>query len=194
MMDAPPEPPAFFQREQAIRQSLVQCGLDPAGLTYQFDEDSDRFYISVGMASGVTTDHFPCIHEAASEALFLFDAFDMALQYDAYVRQLLRPQMMAETEARLKARGLWEGIRVRCAYAFFDDYLKAIEVHIGLEPGAWLKANGESWVTLGPPFEAQTIRHLRCLRAAIGRPGVGALVCDRAQPHAIRLHRQRQGS
>ena len=65
--------------------------------------------------------------------------------------------MMAETEARLKARGLWEGIRVRGAYAFFDDYLKAIEVHIGLAPGAWLKANGESWVTLGPPFEAQTI-------------------------------------
>jgi len=155
-MDIPIEPPAIHQREQAIRQSLAQCGLDPAGLTYQYDEDSDRFYISVGPASGVTTDHFPCIYEAAGFELFLFDRSDLALQYDAYVRELHRPQLMAETEARLKARGLWEGFPARDAYASFDDYLKAIEVHIGLEPGTWLKANGNNGITLDPPFEAQT--------------------------------------
>ncbi|MCZ8369008.1 MAG: hypothetical protein O9293_03405 [Porphyrobacter sp.] len=157
MMDAPPEPPAFLQGEQVIRQSLAQCGLDPAELTYQYDEDSDRFYISVGPASGVTTDHFPCIYEAAGFELLLFDGSDLGWQYDAYVRELLRPQLMAETEGRLKARGLWEGFPARDAFASFGDYLKAIELHVGLEPGTWPKANGDSGITFNPPFEAQTI-------------------------------------
>lgn len=156
-MDTPPEPPAIFQREQTIRQSLAQCGLDPAGLSYEYDEDSDRFYISVGKASAITTDHFPCMYEAADFEQFLFDDSDLALKYDAFVQELHRPQVMAETEARLKARGLWDGFPVRETYPTVEDFLKAIEVHVGVAPGTWLKASGEGRITLHPPFDAQTI-------------------------------------
>ncbi len=157
MMDTPPEPPAIHQREQAILQSLAQCGLDPAGLAYQYDEDSDRFYISVGPASGVTTDHFPCIHEAAGYELVLFEPAELGGQYHAYVREALRPEIMAGAEQKLRARGLWEGFPAREAYASFADYLAALEAHVDIAPGTWLKAQGEAWITLDPPFKDQTI-------------------------------------
>lgn len=157
MMDSPPEPPAIFEREQTIRQSLSQCGLDPAGLSYDYDEESDRFYITIIPASGVGTEHFPCIHEAAGFDFVRFDPPDLAGPYDAYVREAMRPKLMAQAEAQLRARGLWDGFPAREAFGSFAAYLEALEAHAGVAPGTWLKAEGEGRIIFTPPFDAVTM-------------------------------------
>ncbi|NBB26331.1 hypothetical protein GVM20_14455 [Porphyrobacter sp. SLTP] len=161
MMDFPADPPSPEQRQQAIQASFAACGLDPAGLTYEYDEDSYIFYITIMPASGVSAEHFPCIHEAAGFDFVRFDPPDLAGPYNAYVREAMRPELLAQAEEQLKARRLWAGFPAREAYGSFAAYLEALEAHAGVAPGTWLKAEGEGRIIFTPPIDALTIDTLK---------------------------------
>lgn len=149
MIDTPPEPP--FANEQVITQRLLECGLAAGGFTVRNENYLQSIEVVIAPAARVTAGHFPCIHEAAFPEIVTFEDGTMYQQYMAYVAELFRPQMLADSEAALKERGLWEGFPERRAFPTFADYVRALEAHAGFAPGSMLRAEGNDRVTLDPP-------------------------------------------
>lgn len=146
MVDIPPEsPPA---QEQVIAQKLVDCGLKAEGFTVRYEDYLQSIEVVITPAVEVTADHFPCIHTAVFPEIVTFENRAMYQEYMAYVGELFRPQMLADSEAALRQRGLWEGFPERGAFPTFADYVRALEAHAGFAPGSVLQLDGGDRVAI----------------------------------------------
>lgn len=108
MIDLPPPSP-----ESVIEQRLVDCGLDAGGLTVKYEADLQSIEIVIKPNAGATSDHFPCIAEAAGHEVVRFEDGEAYVAYTNFTSELARPEMLAMLEAQLKETGLWEGFPKR---------------------------------------------------------------------------------
>jgi hypothetical protein len=149
MIDIPPEPP--FADEQVITQRLLECGLAASGFTVRYEDELQSIEVVITPSAGVTAEQFPCIHTAVFPEIVTFENRAMYQEYMAYVGELFRPQMLADTEAALRERGLWEGFPERDDFPAFADYVRALEAHASVAPGTALRAEGDNRLVFDPP-------------------------------------------
>ena len=149
MVDIPPEPP--FADEQVITQRLLECGLAASGFTVRYEDELQSIDVVITPLAGVTAEQFPCIHTAVFPEIVTFEDGAMYQEYMAYVGELFRPQMLADIEAALRERGLWEGFPERGAFPTFADYVRALEAHAGFAPGSIVRAEGDNRLVFDPP-------------------------------------------
>lgn len=150
MIDTPPEPPPAL--EQVIEQKLLDCGLKAGGFTVRYEDYLQSIEIVVTPSAGATSDDFPCINDASASEIVTFEDRAMYAAFSDFRSALVRPQMMAELEATLKERGLWEGFPSRQNFATDDEYCRALEAHGGHAPGSALKVSSFG-VTLDPKLD-----------------------------------------
>jgi hypothetical protein len=148
MIDTPPEPPPA--QEQVIERKLLACGLKAGGFSVKYQNSLQGIEVVITPEAGVTPDHFGCIHEAAFPDVVTFADGEMYHRYMAYLEDLFRPQVLADAEAELKKRGLWDGFPTRDGYSTLADYVRALEAHAGYTPGTMLRADGSDSVAVDP--------------------------------------------
>ncbi|KPF63373.1 hypothetical protein [Porphyrobacter sp. AAP60] len=166
MIDTPSEPPAV--QEHIIEQKLLECGLKAGGFSVKYEDYLQSIEIIITPEAGATPEHFGCIHEAAFPEVVSFADAEMYRRYMAYVDALFRPQMLADAEAELKKRGLWDNFPARDGYPTLADYARALEAHAGFAPGTMLRAEDSERVAFDP-YDNQQF-------AAIDFERVGALL------------------
>ena len=151
MIDVPPE--ALPTQEQVIEQRLFDCGLNPGGFTVKYQDYLQSIEIFIEPSAGATSDNFDCIREAVGNEIVTFEDAEMFSAYIDFVSELTRPDMLVMYEGKLKEAGLWEGFPVREHYASLKEYVEALEVHAGIEPGSALRVSGENivWDPPGAP-------------------------------------------
>ncbi|MBA4046130.1 MAG: hypothetical protein C0471_17185 [Erythrobacter sp.] len=148
MIDTPPEPPPA--QEQVIEQRLLDCGLKAGGFTVRYEDYLDGIEVVITPLAGATPDHFDCIRGSIYPEFVRFEDYAMYEQYMAYEADLVRPQVLAEVEAALKERDLWDGFPDRAAFASMGDYVRALEKHAGIAPGSALRVEGDRLI-FDPP-------------------------------------------
>jgi hypothetical protein len=150
MIDTPPEP--ALSQEQVIEHKLLDCGLAVGGFTVKYEDYLQSIEIVVTPSAGATSEDFPCINDASASEIVTFEDRATYTAFSDFRAELARPQMMAELEARLKERGLWEGFPNRQSFATDDEYAWALEAHGGHAPGSALKVSSFG-VTLDPKLD-----------------------------------------
>jgi hypothetical protein len=148
MIDTLPEPPPA--QEQVIEQKLLDCGLKAGGFSVRYEDYLQSIEIIVTPIAGATSEDFACINDATASEIVTFEDRAMDAAFLDFRAELARPQMMAELEARLKERGLWEGFPNRQSFATDGDYARALEAHGGHAPGSALKVS-----SFGVTFEPE---------------------------------------
>lgn len=153
-MDVPPEP----SYEQVIEHKLSDCGLDISGVSVRYEDYLQSVEIRIAPSAGAKAENFECIRQAAGYEIVTFEDRDMYVAYADYVSELLRPEMMASMEKKLKESDLWENFPSRGDYESLDAFLVALEEHAGLEAHSTLKVSGEGILfdpprTDGPPID-----------------------------------------
>lgn len=152
MIDLPPDPTP--KQEQVIEQRLLDCGLEPGGISVQYEDYLQGIEIVIAPSAGATSDQFACINDAAGYELVRFEDGAMFAAYTEFKSELARPEMLAMFEDRLKAAGLWEGFPDRNKFGSLEDYAKALEAHAGIEPGSALRVSGDG-ILFDPPNVSQ---------------------------------------
>jgi hypothetical protein len=151
-MDVPPEPlPA---QEQVIEQRLIDCGLDPSGLSVKYEDYLQSIEIVISTAAKATPDHFACIKEAAGDEIVMFQDVAMSTAYMDFASELARPGMMVVLEGQLKDAGLWAGFPDRDDFGSVEKYVAALEIHSGTELGSALRVSGDH-IIFDPPNASQ---------------------------------------
>ena len=145
MIDLPPPPP-----ESVIEQRLVDCGLDAGGFTVKYEAVLQSIEILIKPNAGATSDHFPCIAEAAGQEIVSFEDGEAYVAYTKFASELARPEMLVMLEARLKEAGLWDGFPQRQDFGTLDAYAEALEAHAGIRPRQALRISGEN-IVFDPP-------------------------------------------
>jgi hypothetical protein len=148
MIDTPTEPPPA--QEHVIEQKLLECGLKVGGFSVKYEDYLQGIEVVITPEAGVTSDHFACIHEATFPDIVTFADGDMYRRYVAHLEEMFRPQVLADAEAELKKRGLWENFPTRDGYTTLADYARALEAHAGYAPGTMLRAEGSHRVAVDP--------------------------------------------
>jgi hypothetical protein len=148
MIDTPPEPPPA--QEKVIEQRLLDCGLAAGGFTVKYEDYLQSIEIVIAPSAQAKPEQFACIREAAGYEIVTFEDAEMFGAYMHSLAELARPQVLADAEASLKERGLWENFPERSDYAAFADYLRALETHASFAPGTVLKADGDQGIRLEP--------------------------------------------
>ena len=100
--------------------------------------------------AGATSDHFPCIAEAAGHEIVRFEDGEAYVAYMNFTSERARPEMLAMLEAQLKDAGLWEGFPKRQDFNTIEAYAEALEAHAGIEPRSALRMSGED-IVFDPP-------------------------------------------
>jgi hypothetical protein len=149
MIDIPPEPP--FADEQVITQRLLECGLVSGGFSVRYEDYLQSIEVVIAPSAGATSDHFPCIHTAVFPEIVTFEDGAMYQEYMAYVGELFRPQMLADSAAALRERGLLDGFPERGDFPAFADYVRALEAHAGFASATALRAEGDNRLVFDPP-------------------------------------------
>jgi hypothetical protein len=148
MIDTPPAPlPA---QEQVIEQKLLDCGLKVEGFTVKYEDYLQSIEIVVTPNAGATSEDFACIREAAFPEIVRFEDLVMYGNYVAFQEELVRPQVLADAEAALRERGLWDEFPERAAFTSLKDYVRALEKHAGIAPGSTLRVEGDRLI-FDPP-------------------------------------------
>ncbi|WP_394730998.1 hypothetical protein [Altererythrobacter sp. GH1-8] len=150
MMDLPPEPP--LPQEQVIEQRLVECGLDATGISVKYEDYLQSIEIVIAPNAGATADHFPCIRDASGNEIVRFEDGEAYTAYNEFVFELIRPDVLAMYESRLKEIGLWEEFPSRRSFDTLEQYAMALEEHAGVEPGSTLEVS-EDTITFDPQLE-----------------------------------------
>jgi hypothetical protein len=144
MMDAPPEPPPA--QEQVIERKLLDCGLKAGGFTVRYEDELDGFEVVIASSAGATSAQFRCIFDATYPEIVRFDDLAVEEQYNAFVDDKVRPQVLADLERELRIVGLWEGFPERRAFTTLQDYVRALEAHAGFSRGTMLRAEADTRV------------------------------------------------
>jgi len=138
-----------------MEQKLLDRGLSPDGFTVKYEDYLQSIEIVITPSAGATSDDFACIREAAGFEIITFEDGAMYAAYTDFVAELTRPETMARLKAQLKEAGLWEGFPAREDFGPLEDYLAALEVHAGLEPGSALRISGQG-ILFSPPFDERS--------------------------------------
>jgi len=141
MIDNPPEPSPT--PEQMIEQRLMQCGLDPSGISVKYEDYLQSIEIVIRSSAGATSEQFGCIREAIGTKIITFEDSQMFGAYTDFVSELTRPQRLAELEMRLTEKGLLEGLPERQDFRSLETFAAALERYSGLAPGSTLKIIGD---------------------------------------------------
>jgi hypothetical protein len=153
MIDMPPHLPQ--SPEQIIELRLVECGLDAKGISVRYQDYLQSIEIVIGPSAGATSDHFPCIKEAAGYEIVTFEDGETFAAYTDFTSELARPEMLAMYEERLKESGLWEGFPERRDSDSLEAFARALEEHAGLEPGMTLRVSGDD-ILFDPPRDSSS--------------------------------------
>lgn len=148
MIDTPPEPPPA--QEQVIEQKLLDCGLKAGGFSVRYEDELQSIEVVITPAAEVLPEKFSCIREAAFPEIVTFEDRDMFGHYVAFEAELMRPQVLADSEAALKRYGFWEGFPRLGGFATLDGYAHALERHLGFASGSLFKVSGDA-LTFDPP-------------------------------------------
>lgn len=136
-MDFPPAPPA--SPEHVIEQRLVDCGLDRQGFSVSYVDDFQSIEVVITEASGVTPEHFRCIHNAAMPEIVTFKSSKLSGEYNDFTSELYRPMMLQSAEKELVKLGLFEGFPARELFSSDKLFAEALEFHCGLAKGSALQ-------------------------------------------------------
>lgn len=145
MPQGPPPSPEYI-----IEQRLVECGLDAKGISVKYEDYLQSIEIVIAPSAGVTSEHFPCIKEAADYEIVTFEDGEMFAAYTDFASEMARPEMLAMYEGRLKEAGLWAGFPARQDFDSLEAFAVALEEHAGLEPGTTLRVSGDG-IIFNPP-------------------------------------------
>ena len=148
MIDTPPEPTP--SQEQVIERKLLDCGLKAGGFAVRYEDELQSIEVVIRSVAGAGLEHFACIREVAFPEIVTFEEPTMFQQYMDFEAELARPQVLADVEASLKERGLWDNFPARSRFATFAEYVQALEAHAGFTPGTILQVEGEGLVTVYP--------------------------------------------
>lgn len=148
MIDTPPEPPAA--QEEVIAAKLAECGLKAGGFTVRYEAELQGVEVLISPLAEATPAMFGCIHDATFPEFVRFEDLAAFRQFIAFQEELFRPQAMAEGEAELQKRGLWEGFPRREAHPDLPDLARALEVHAGFSPGTMLRAEAGIRIVIDP--------------------------------------------
>lgn len=148
MINIPAEPPP--SQEQIIEQRLLGCELTAGGFTVRYESELQSIEVVIRSAAGATSEQFGCIREAAFPEIVTFEDRDMFRQYVAFESELVRPQMLADSQAALKKYGLWEGFPRLAEFVALDGYAHALERHLGFGSGSLFEVSGDA-LTFDPP-------------------------------------------
>ncbi|MEQ1550518.1 hypothetical protein [Sphingorhabdus sp.] len=163
MIDLPPE--------QVIEERLVECGLNPSGLTVKYEDYLQSIEINIKPEAGATPDKFGCIHKAADLEIVTFSDLEMYRKYSDFTMELYRPKMLEDARRSLEKIGKLEGFPVRSAFADDKRFAEAVEVHCGIPAGEALKEFGDGIVFMPPPEEYQDhvkfMNRYSCITSAI---------------------------
>jgi hypothetical protein len=172
-MDTPPVPPPAY--EQVIAHKLADCGLSSRGFKIAYENELQSYEIVVDRSAGVAPEMFGCLRDAVGSEIVTFEDQHLSEQYQAFVAEAVRPQMVADAEAELARRGLLTGFPRRADFASDALFAEALEEHCGLAKGEAIRPIDHVLV-FDPPsaskhdFEAFTARY-SCLLAAIQLAG-----------------------
>ncbi len=142
MMVAGDMPPAA--EEQVLREGLVACGLNAAGISMAYDDLVQGYVITIEKAAGAKTEHLECIETVASRADVAFEeeALGSAFIERKYARA--KALWLAETKETLRKRGFLEGMPKRADFSSVEEFAAALERHCGFAAGSVLRVrNGE---------------------------------------------------
>ncbi|WP_086608983.1 hypothetical protein [Erythrobacter donghaensis] len=148
MIDTPPEPPAA--QEQLIESKLIGCGLKAEGFSVRYEDYLQSIEVRITPAAGATPEHFGCIKEAAFPEIVTFEDGPMFAQYNEYIGELYRPQILAGAQTALAEQGLLENFPAREDYSTPADYARALEAHAGFAPGTMLRFEGDKTLVFSP--------------------------------------------
>ena len=132
MIDIPPE--------QVIEQRLVDCGLNPAGISVAYEDYLQSIEVVIKPDAGATKQHFDCINKAAGYEIVRFADMELAQQYDEFTTELFRPQILEDARKLLEKMGLLENFPIRAVFSSDELFAEAIEAHCGVTPGTALKS------------------------------------------------------
>ena len=154
----PPLPP-----ERVIEQKLVECGLDPAGLSISYSDLLQSIEIVIAPSANATVGHFECIRAATPGEIVTFQQGNLANAYADSSYELIRPQMLESARKALAERGLLQGLPERKDYQDEAEFAKALEVHCGFKPASVIQSTAAGMTILpkampkgrmsGPRFE-----------------------------------------
>lgn len=150
MIDIPPQPPQ--RQEQVIERKLVDCGLDAKGLSVKYEDYLQSIEVVISPAAGASKASFDCIRQAAGHEIVTFADNEMRAEYDAFLAELYRPQMIAEATKSAKELGLLPNFPRRRSFANLAEYARALERHAGVTAGSALKVSGDA-LAFDPPRE-----------------------------------------
>lgn len=134
-----------------IEQKLLDCGLKAGGFTVRYENELQSIEVVITSAAGAASEQFGCIREAVFPEIVEFEDHAMYQQYTEFEEELIRPQVLAEFEANLRASGLWDDFPDRQDYPNLADFARALEAHAGIEPGTAFKVEGDNQLTFDPP-------------------------------------------
>lgn len=147
MIDMPQVPPPAY--EQVLTQKLLECGLRNGGFTVKYEVELQSVQIVIDKEAGASAEHFYCIQQAADYEIATFKDPDLQKAYQDRAFEALRPKMLADAQAALEKRGVFDGFPERSKFGSDKLFAEALERQCGMKPGSFFVQS--QWGLIGQP-------------------------------------------
>lgn len=148
MPDLPPAGP------QQIVEALVECGLHRSGVKVTYEDELQSELVVIAGGTVDSNEKFACIREASRGAIIQFKDNKVGVEYERFLAELIRPQMIASARESLAKSGKLAGLPMADDFAGMEQFARAVEVHCGYRPGEVLVAYATDTWTINPSQNA----------------------------------------
>ncbi len=134
-------------------EAVVSCGVSRSGVSLRYEALLQSDVLSIAASSGATDKMFECIRSATwARAMVEFEEPEIGARYQAYDNAEAGALMKAMAQEKIRKAGKQDTFPSYSAERPLAEYLKALEVFCGLNPGSAFEVIGADSFTYKKDF------------------------------------------